>query len=59
MCYFTGSTIFRIRARDLLNSPPTVNIEKDKGAMAPILDVEVQHCAVVIAAAMLDPSKLN
>ena len=42
-----------------MDSPPTINIEKDEDAMAPILDMEVQHCATVIVAAMLDPSKLN
>jgi hypothetical protein len=59
ICYFTISTFFRIRAQALWNSPPIVNIEDSEGAMASIVDAEVQHCATVIAAAFLNPSKLN
>ena len=56
---FTISTIFRIRAQGRLNSPATIGIEENEGSMAPILDAEIQHCAAVIAAAFLNPGKLN
>jgi hypothetical protein len=32
---------------------------KALGVMIPIMDVEVRHCAAVIAAAFLNPSKRN
>jgi hypothetical protein len=51
--------LFRIRARNLLFSPPAITIEEGEGAMAPLIDEEVRHCAAVIAAAFVNPSKEN
>jgi hypothetical protein len=60
--YFTFTTfVFRMRAQALVNSPPVITIEENEGpgAMIPIMDVEVRHCAAVIAAAFLNPGKRN
>jgi hypothetical protein len=52
--------IFRIRAQGLvMNTSSTIDVGENEGEMAPIIEVEVEHCAAVIAAAFLDPSKQN
>lgn len=57
---FHLTTFFRIRAQGLvMNTPSIINLEEKEGEMAPIIEVEVKHCAAVIAAAFLDPSKQN
>jgi len=56
---FHTSTIFRMRAQCLLNTPHNITFEQKEGEMAALMDVEVQHCAVVIATAFLNPSKQN
>jgi hypothetical protein len=35
----------------------SIAVERQEGEMAPLVDEEVQHCAAVIAAAFLNPSK--
>lgn len=60
-CYIIiySFNIFRIRAQDEVASTPTISIGENEGAMAPLLDEEIKHCAAVIAAAFLNPGKLN
>jgi hypothetical protein len=48
-----------MRAQGLANSCEEIAIEENEGVMLPIMDVEVQHCAAVIAAAFLNPCKRN
>lgn len=58
--YFTFhlTTILRIRAQGLVTSTSsTIDIGEKEGEMASIIDVEVEHCAAVIAAAFLNPCK--
>lgn len=50
---------FRMRAQALVASPPEINAEPNEGPVSPLIDGEVQHCAAVIVAAFLNPSKLN
>jgi len=49
--------IFRMRAQELIENPPTITIEPRNGRMVPLMDLEIQHCAAVITAAFLNPSK--
>lgn len=48
-----------MRAQALVDTPRNIAVEEREGEMVPVMDVEVQHCAAVIAAAYLNPSKLN
>lgn len=54
--YFT-LTFFRMNAQLRIKTPPTITLEKKIGQMASLMDVEVEHCAAVIVAAFLNPSK--
>jgi hypothetical protein len=59
-CYYFSQfhlQYFRIRAQLLVQNPPKISIEENAGEMGPLLDEEIQHCATVIAAAFLNPSK--
>jgi len=60
-CYilFYSFNIFRIRAQDEVAFTPTISIGENEGAMAPLLDEEIKHCAASFAAAFLNPGKLN
>jgi hypothetical protein len=58
--YFSSYNNFRLRAQGLVTATSSIiDIEEKEGEMAPIIDIEVEHCAAVIAAAFLDPSKQN
>ena len=46
-----------MRAQDLAEKHPIIAIEPIKGQMVLLMDIEVQHCAAVIVAAFLNPSK--
>jgi hypothetical protein len=46
-----------MRAQVLVETPYNITIEEKGQEMMPLMDVEVQHCATVIAAAFLNPSK--
>jgi hypothetical protein len=48
-----------MRAQDLIKVLPTITVQNTEGPMMPMMDVEVKYCAAVIAAAFLNPSKLN
>ena len=48
-----------MRAQDKVAFTPTISIGENEGAMAPLFDEEIEHCAGVIAAAFLNPGKLN
>ena len=48
-----------MRAQDKIAFTPTISIGENEGAMAPLFDEEIEHCAAVIAAAFLNPGKLN
>jgi hypothetical protein len=52
-------SIFRIRAQAIVDIPHNITIEEKEGEMVPLMDVEVQHAAAVIAAAFLNPGKQN
>lgn len=56
---FLLSTFFRMRAQAIVEAPPTIPVQEIEGRMIPLMDVEIQHCAAVIAAAFLNPSKQN
>ena len=48
-----------MRAQNLWKTPPTISITQNEGKMEEILDTEVEHSATIIAAAFLNPGKLN
>ena len=48
-----------MRAQNLWETPPTISITENEGKMGEILDAEVEHSAMVIATAFLNPGKLN
>ena len=48
-----------MRAQAIVEAPPAIAIQETEGSMMAVTDKEVQHCAAVIAAAFLNPSKLN
>lgn len=48
-----------MRAQALMDSYPEITIEEQEGVMIPIVDIEVKHCAAVIVATFLNPSKQN
>jgi hypothetical protein len=48
-----------MRAQLLADTPHNITVEEREGEMMSVMDVEVQHCAAVIAAAFLNPSKQN
>jgi hypothetical protein len=48
---------FSMRAQYRLETPPSFNIEENEEAMGPITAEEIRHCAAVIVAAFLNPSK--
>ena len=52
-------TSFRMRVEELVENIPTITVEPQKGEVMPLMDQEIQHCAAVIAAAFLNPSKQN
>lgn len=62
-CYFLFTILlvifFRMRAQARADSPPEISAEPKEGPVSPLIDGEVQHCAAVIVAAFLNPSKLN
>ena len=49
--------IFRMRAQGIIEALPTITVQETEGPMIPLMDVEVEHCAAVIIAAFLNPSK--
>jgi hypothetical protein len=57
-CYFLLA-FFRIKAQAIVDIPHNITIEEKEGEMVPLMDVEVQHAAAVIAAAFLNPGKQN
>jgi hypothetical protein len=48
-----------MRAEALIENIPAITIEPQEGEMMPLMDQEIQHCAAVIAAAFLNPSRQN
>jgi hypothetical protein len=46
-----------MRAQARVERPPVISVEEIEDAMTPLVNTEVQHCAAVIAAAFLNPSK--
>ena len=48
-----------MRAQAIVKAPPAIAVQETEGLMTAVTDKEVQHCAAVIAAAFLNPSKLN
>jgi hypothetical protein len=48
-----------MRAQAIIEVLPTITVQETEGSMIPLMDVEVEYCAAVIAAAFLNPSKLN
>jgi hypothetical protein len=52
-------SIFRMRAQAIIEALPSITVQETEGTMIPLMDVEVEHCAAVIAAAFLNPSKFT
>jgi hypothetical protein len=48
-----------MRVEELVENIPTITVEPQEGEVMPLMDQEIQHCAAVIAAAFLNPSKQN
>jgi hypothetical protein len=48
-----------MRAQAIVGAPPAITVQKTEGSTMTVMDEEVQHCAAVIAAAFLNPSKLT
>jgi hypothetical protein len=48
-----------MRAQALIETPPTITVKVKEGQMMPLMDIEVHHCAAVIVAAFLNPSRQN
>jgi hypothetical protein len=47
-----------MRAQAIIKALPTIALPETEGPIIPLMEVEVEHCAVVIATAYLNPSKL-
>jgi hypothetical protein len=48
-----------MRAQDAIKVLPVITVQETEGSMMPLMDAEMEYCAAVIAAAFLNPSKLN
>lgn len=46
-----------MRAQAIVEALPAIAVQEIEGPMMPLMDIEVEHCAAVIAAAFLNPSK--
>jgi hypothetical protein len=57
---FTLITNFRMRAQNKVKKTlEIISVNEKEGEMSPLIDIEIQHCAAVIAAAFLNPRRLN